>query len=108
MLALVEFVNRERELARLESWWARSERFALVWGRRRVGKTALLRWFARDRRVVFHTGGGESPQEELAGISRRVAESCPDDLRDLRSNPYVDWHDALDHLARLARDEPVL
>ena len=33
-------------------------KLALLWGRRRVGKTALLQHFAGGKRTVFHTGAG--------------------------------------------------
>jgi uncharacterized protein len=102
------FIGRREHLERLEHWWTSSERFALVWGRRRVGKTALIREFAKTRRTVIHTGGGESERDELATLSRRSADTFATDIRDLVSQPYRDWHDALDHLARLARDEPAL
>jgi hypothetical protein len=48
------FVGREQELARLERAW-QSDRAELivVYGRRRVGKTALLRRFCADRPHVF-------------------------------------------------------
>ncbi len=48
------FVDRERELAFLERAWS-SERaeFIVVYGRRRVGKTALLRTFCADRSHTF-------------------------------------------------------
>ncbi len=51
---MLVFVDRESELAFLETTW-RSERaeFIVVYGRRRVGKTALLRAFCENRPGVF-------------------------------------------------------
>lgn len=104
------FVGRAAELEALREWWEQPfPRPALVWGRRRVGKTALLARFAAGmERVVFHTGAGEPAAAELALLSQEVAAVFPADIRDLAANPYRDWHDALDHLARLAEHDPVL
>lgn len=42
------FRNRVDELARLQRWWdLPGGRIGMVWGRRRVGKTALLQRFAQ-------------------------------------------------------------
>lgn len=105
----MQFVNRVDELAALERWWtARASRAALIWGRRRAGKTALLQRFAEGRRSVFHTGARRSPAGELAQLSRQVAAALPAGLRDLAGRPYADWDDAFDHLAGAATDEPLL
>jgi predicted AAA+ superfamily ATPase len=49
----VEFVDRERELTALDEWWGQpGAAMALLWGRRRVGKTTLLQRFARDKPAV--------------------------------------------------------
>lgn len=102
------FVNRQAELATLERWWAhRSGRAALVWGRRRVGKTALLQQFAGSRRAVFHTGAGRTAAGELAQLSRQSA-AISSGLRDLGARPFADWDDALEYLAEQARREPLL
>jgi AAA+ ATPase superfamily predicted ATPase len=81
-----------------------------VWGRRRVGKTALLQHFATSTgaRVVFHTGTGEAAQAEIASLCRQAADALPDPQRDLAVEPYSDWRDILDYLARAARESPVL
>jgi uncharacterized protein len=106
----VGFVGREAELDALRDWWQSApDRPALVWGRRRVGKTALIERFASTLpRVVFHTGVGDPAPVELASLSIAVNSAGLGGLRDLESNPYRDWRDALDHLAEQAADEPIL
>ncbi|SDN38424.1 hypothetical protein SAMN04489726_6357 [Allokutzneria albata] len=102
------FVNRVDELAALERWWRTGRQVAVVWGRRRVGKTALLHHFADGLRSVFHTGAGRSARAELVQLARQVATTQPHQLRDLTARPYSDWDDALDDLALRAVDEPLL
>ncbi|WP_322754244.1 ATP-binding protein [Frankia sp. Cas3] len=103
------FVNRVEELAALERWWTSTHpRPAVIWGRRRVGKTALLHRFADGRRSIFHTGAGRAASGELAQLSRQVAAGIPGRFRDLLTRPYSDWDDALDDLAVAAEREPLL
>lgn len=105
----MDFVGREAELDALRDWWDHApDRPALVWGRRRVGKTALIERFASDLpRVVFHTGVGDPMPSELASLSAATQNAGLGGLRDLAANPYRDWRDALDHLAQQAA-EPIL
>jgi AAA+ ATPase superfamily predicted ATPase len=105
----VEFVNRESELAALEEWWGRpGAGMGLVWGRRRVGKTALLERFAVDRRTVFHTATRRPVADELRSISALAAPVVREGLRDLSSRPFADWEDLFETLGQVAVDEPVL
>lgn len=107
-MAALPFVNRIGELAALDRWWRTQDQAAMVWGRRRVGKTALIQRFVSDKPTVFHTGGGRGEIDELGLLSVRVAQSFPGGLRDLVARPYTTWDDALDDLAARATQRPVL
>ena len=54
------FIGRKEELGKLEKLW-RSEKFQhpVIYGRRRVGKTALIREFIKDKEAIFFTGRAE-------------------------------------------------
>jgi len=105
------FVNRSTELALLEDWWSPSPagRIALVWGRRRVGKTALLSAFSADRPTVFHTGAGRPARDELRLLGAAADPVCAQrGARDLARRPLADWDDALEFFAACARERPLL
>ncbi|MGN6258772.1 MAG: ATP-binding protein [Solirubrobacterales bacterium] len=103
------FINREAELEQLRAWWdSAGAGMGIVWGRRRVGKTALLQHFASDLPAVFHTGAGRPAEAELAALSRAAAPFVEDSLRDLAARPFVDWEDAFETIATAARRRRIL
>jgi uncharacterized protein len=103
------FIGRVDELQRLERWWRKDRRLALVWGRRRVGKTALLNQFSEGKRTVFHTGTAASVPVQLREFARDMDRSVPDPLVDQgSSSPFPTWGEALRYAAKQARDEPLL
>lgn len=102
------FVNRREELKALQEWWERpGSSMGLLWGRRRVGKTALLEELARGKRAVFHTGAGRPASDELRLLSE-AASALISGSRDLGERPFADWDDALDSLAAAAGRERLL
>ena len=75
------FVGRERELESLQRLYAsNSFQFGVVYGRRRVGKTKLLRQFTADKPdVFFFTAHETTLSENLDLLSRELAKTTPDD-----------------------------
>ena len=106
----MDFINRTQEIEQLDRWWSatRGAGMAVVWGRRRVGKTELLRRFAQDRRTIFHIAARRPIADELRVLSTETAAAISDGFRDLAARPFVDWTDALESLAAAAEHEPLL
>lgn len=103
----VNFVNRRDEVRALEGWWSkRGPGLAFVWGRRRVGKTALLQQFAGGKRAIFHTGSRRPSGDELRALSQAAKDFIA--ARDVGINPFHDWVDAFETLSAAARRKPIL
>jgi AAA+ ATPase superfamily predicted ATPase len=107
-MAAAEFLNRTKELGALDRWWTGQSQSAVVWGRRRVGKTTLLQQFAHNKSAVFHTGAARGEVGELRLLADHVAATLPGGIRDIAARPYANWDDALDDLASRAAQQPAL
>lgn len=108
MLADERFVNRELELEFFDRVMAsRKAELILLYGRRRVGKTALLRHVANHAKVpvLYHVAAQTTPTEELARFSARLAEFFNDDL--LRTQPLRSWESAWVYLGQQSARRPV-
>lgn len=69
------FVGRRAELARLEELYARNEfELVIVYGRRRIGKTTLIREFAKGKRTLFYTALEQADSANLRDFSAQIAE----------------------------------
>ena len=72
---MADLIDRQRELAALDgAAAARGGQLAIVWGRRRVGKTYLLEAFSRSRRSLYYTASAQSAPVELAAFTDAVRE----------------------------------
>jgi|GEM_PF-4849045 len=48
----IQFIDRRSELKKLNSFWDRPEGAYVLWGRRRLGKTTLLRKFSDGKETI--------------------------------------------------------
>ena len=98
------FTNRERELEALEQRYAsdRAELFVL-YGRRRVGKTELLREFCRDKRHIFYVADLGTEATALAEFTRQISAFAYD--RPDAISPFASWDAAFEFLVPYAREE---
>jgi AAA+ ATPase superfamily predicted ATPase len=101
LFGIMKFVDRQDELARLDRFAAGEEGgLAVLYGRRRVGKTRLLlEWAAK------HAGLYTVADQSVAELQRRYfAEALAERLPGFAEVEYRDWRSLL---SRVAREAPV-
>lgn len=95
------FVAREHELHTLEQLYA-SDSFEMVvlYGRRRIGKTALIDEFTKDKRTLYFTAMQQSTRLNLQDFSRAILTffGMP-----TSTPPFSDWSSALSFVAEQAQ-----
>lgn len=96
------FVNRVHELASLEERWGLAPQVALLWGRRRIGKSTLLQRFADGKPCVFYQAVRGTEREQLAGLTERFVAYRPDPL--VRAAPLANWAQAIAYLLARVRE----
>lgn len=101
------FVNRTEELDLLERRLNSGKaEFIVVYGRRRVGKTALLLEFIRRNGGIYLLARETSKLDNLKRFSERLAESFGDEL--LRKNPFQSWDAFFEYLHQKSREKRVV
>lgn len=95
------FVDRQDELAHLARLGESGRpEFLILYGRRRTGKTALLRHFAKGRDCLFFSADLSSERDQLAQLTESASQLTHDAF--LKTQPFGSWESALryifDHL----------
>ena len=72
------FIGREKELNELESRYAEdTPQLIVVYGKRRLGKTALLKEFAKDKTHFFYVSRETIDSEQIKLFSEEILEDNP-------------------------------
>lgn len=97
------FIGRKRELAALERLYESGKfEFAVIYGRRRVGKTALISRFIENKKAIYFTGVESSEKQNLENLSANIFEYATGDRAD---SSFVSFQAALEYVFRLAEKE---
>ncbi|MFQ5595915.1 MAG: ATP-binding protein [Anaerolineae bacterium] len=105
----MKFVNREQELTALDAMWQRpGAQFLVLYGRRRVGKTALLLRWAADKPAIYWVARRTSTTNLLRDFSQAIYRhehpAAPVDP----AFSFPSWEMALRQAGHLAVDERLL
>ena len=97
------FIGRDRELASLERMYV-SDRFefAVIYGRRRVGKTALINRFIDDKNAIYFMGVESNAAQNLENFSRHILEYVNENAGE---SIFRSFQAALEYVFKLAENQ---
>ena len=100
------FIGRENELNMLNKLYNSDKfEFAVIYGRRRVGKTALISEFTKDKNTIFFTGVETNAKQNLDNFSRCIMEYNTGIVVD---SSFLSFQSALEYVFELAKTKRIV
>lgn len=101
------FINREQELGDFEKRWASAKpELIVVYGKRRVGKTELVKRFIEGKHAVYFLADKRTMTDQLKELARLLGRAFRDPL--LERQGLKDWLDVFHYVGRNTKDRFIL
>jgi len=98
----MDFFGRNIELAKLEKMYKNANfEFAVIYGRRRVGKTTLIREFIQKKKAIFFAANESSAEDNLRHLSKCIGGKTT-------SPVFNNFDSALSAVFELAQNERII
>lgn len=99
----MKFINREQELKALEKFWkSDSSQLIIIYGKRRVGKTELIKRFINNKRSIYFLARRISEKENLLLLGRDIGAFFKDTI--LKSQGFEKWDNVFLYLKERIKD----
>ncbi len=92
----MEFINRKKEMQTLEKEYNKSDSFVVLYGRRRTGKTTLIKEFIKDKKAFYFFADKQSENIQIERFKSQLAEFFKDDF--LKKITVSDWDTLIEYL----------
>ncbi len=100
------FIGRKKELGELNKLNNSDKfEFAVIYGRRRVGKTALINEFTKNKDTIFFTGVETNAKQNLENFSKSIMEYNTGKIVD---STFSSFQSALEYVFELAKDKRIV
>ena len=101
------FLCRDHELQILEQHYCQeSSELIVIYGRRRVGKTALINEFVKDKKTIFFPALKANASDNLEALSKAIAEYQHPNA--VSAPVYRTFDDAFSVITQIVREERVV
>ena len=93
----MNFINRDTELTSLNDRWVQKKpHFIIIYGKRRVGKTELIKQFIKGKPAIYFLADKRSISEQLKELGGIIGNFFNDTL--LRTKGFSDWLEVFRYL----------
>jgi len=93
----MRFINRAEELNSLNAKWKENKpHFVIIYGKRRVGKTELIKQFIKDKPSVYFLADKRTELEQLKELGRIMGDFFKDSL--LKERGFTEWIEVFKYL----------
>ena len=100
------FIGRDKELNSLDKLYKSDKfEFTVIYGRRRVGKTALINQFIGDKKSIYFMGVESNEKQNLENFSEIIIEFSSGIQAD---TSFASFQAALEYVFRLAENERII
>ena len=99
----MKFIGRQSELQTLEQEYHREGGFVVIYGRRRVGKTRLIKEFIKDKPAVYFLATEEVEAQSMKRMAGVIARATGNAL--LGNVTFSDWADLFRAVAAYQPDQ---
>ncbi|MDD5463822.1 MAG: ATP-binding protein [Candidatus Moranbacteria bacterium] len=94
----MKFINRTKELKDLnEKWETNISQLFVIYGKRRVGKTELVKQFLKDKPAIYFLADKRNHADQLKELGRVVGNYFEDKI--LVKNGFQDWIEFFEYIA---------
>lgn len=99
------FVNRNQELDFLEKLYRKTEKqaqFLVLYGKRRVGKTELIKQFFKDKPNLYYLASKGSARDQLRTATEIITRHFDEEF--LGRDAFSEWRTLFDYLGKKLKD----
>ena len=102
-----KFVDRTNELEFLNKEYNKNESsLVILYGRRRIGKTALIKEFGKEKDIIYFLSTEESEKQNLKEFKNLVAENLNNEL--LKQLNIEDWESIFKLIVKESKNKKVI
>ena len=99
----MKFIGRQSELAKLNAEYSRDSSFVVIYGRRRVGKTTLIKEFLKKKNAFYFLATEELEGQSMKRLAGVVARTTRNSL--LQKASFTDWLDLFQVISEYRTEE---